>query len=385
MPADAWLAAGQPTQLPAGSLVSIVGAHRSDSSLPDGTIPPFRVFVLDTNGGLWLSAKVDTGGAPVWTSCGTPRSDVHCASGVGSTSYAANRNSPPPGQPRPTVTGAFVIGSDGHLWVRVIDNTTQAVRWMDHGTPPGRRLAAGLQPSFLSAVLSPPSIITLAQDGHLWWRQPPLISSAETPLSEWTWTDLGSPTGQLIFAPVGTAPLNPAAAAVITDNGHLWIITLRDGVWTDLGTPAPTETVASAVGMRVRQINNPDGTQRNEIHMFVISAPNEGLRMCRWRPGEPARWTASDTLTPTIAPVHSIVGVGIHPADHARNVVCVLGRDDQFHVLQPETGATERWLKPPPQIRLATAAMTVSLNPPPLTLYGLDDNGLLHVAVGRLG
>lgn len=196
-------------------------------------------FVLGSDGQLWLNWWDDT--AWHWTSQGTPGVGVTITSTVG---VVTVMDSPDSAQ-RPY---AFFIGSDGQLWVEWWDYDHFV--WANQGVPQaGVTVAAGV--GVLTVIDSStsgqlPYIFVIGSDRQLWlnWWDG----------SAWHWTALGTPgPGITIAFAVGVSTQTPAAFVVGSD-GQLWWTYFDNGNgawdWGTHGTPQPGVPIAAAIGVQ---------------------------------------------------------------------------------------------------------------------------------------
>jgi hypothetical protein len=160
-----------------------------------------------------------------------------------------------------------VRGGDGHLWVAWWSGS--AWGWADLGKPPGVTVADAV--GVLTVMNSPtssqrPYAFVIGSDGHLWvdwWNG-----------SAWGWADLGKPAGVAIDDTVGvlTVMNSPTSsqrpyAFVMGSDGHLWVDWWNGSAWgwADLGKPAGA-TIDDTVGVLTVK-DSPTSGQRPYIFM----------------------------------------------------------------------------------------------------------------------
>ncbi|MFG2011499.1 hypothetical protein ACGFNF_20775 [Micromonospora sp. NPDC048868] len=167
----------------------------------------------------------------------------------------------------------FVYTDDGHLWGNWWDGSRWA--WTDIGTPGGTTVSA---PVGAVAVQTAPGsqavpyIYVIGADGHLWW-------SRKNNTGQWTWTDQGVPAGVTLhrFAdPVGAvnlrlSPTQPdlPQVFVLDVQGNLWRHGFDGLTWRWYGHGSPQPSYNAHDVGLVAVQNGPNAASRPEAFIGV--------------------------------------------------------------------------------------------------------------------
>jgi hypothetical protein len=281
------------------------------------------VFVRGDEGDLWINWW--TGTQWEWADQGHPP-DVTIRTGpIGVTTVM---DSPQSAQ-RPY---AFVLGSDGNLWVNWWSGSDW--QWADQGHPPTTSLRTGAI-AVTTVMDSPqsaqrPYAFALGNDGTLWinwWTG-----------THWEWADQGRPpgvtcrTGPIAVTTVMDFPQSPQRpyAFVVGGDGNLWINWWTGTVWAwaDQGRP-PTTTIRTGPAGVTTVMDTPQSAQRP--YAFVLG--NDGNLWINWWTG--TRWEWADQDHPPTTALISAVGVTTvmdTPQSAQRPYAFVLGSDGNLWI-----------------------------------------------------
>ena len=198
---------------------------------------------------------------------------------------------------------AFVVGSDGQLWVNWWDGA--AWHWANQGTPPSAGIAASV--GALTVMDDPnapqrPYVFVVGSDGQLglnWWDN-----------AGWNWATQGMPPSVGIAASVGVLTVmdDPNAAQrpyafVVGSDGKLWINWWDSAAWhwANQGTP-PSASIAASVGV-LTVMDDPNAAQRP----YALVVGSDGQLWINWWDG--AAWHWANRGTPPSAGIVASVGV----------------------------------------------------------------------------
>ncbi|PSK64283.1 hypothetical protein B0E53_03766 [Micromonospora sp. MH33] len=167
----------------------------------------------------------------------------------------------------------FVYTDDGHLWGNWWDGSRWA--WTDIGTPGGTTVSA---PVGAVAVQTAPGsqavpyIYVIGADGHLWW-------SRKNNTGQWTWTDQGVPAGVTLHRladPVGAvnlrlSPTQPdlPQVFVLDVQGNLWRHGFDGLTWRWYGHGSPQPSYNAHGVGLVAVQNGPNAASRPEAFIGV--------------------------------------------------------------------------------------------------------------------
>jgi hypothetical protein len=220
-----WLWANQGK--PAGVNVSGPEGTVTVMDTPTSTQRPYA-FVLGNDGNLWVNWW--TGSEWLWADQSKP-DGVNISARVGVLTVMDS----PAATQRPY---AFVLGSDGNLWVNWWSGSWN---WANQGKPDGANISARV--GVLTVMDSPaatqrPYAFVLGSDGNLWvnwWNY-----------TQWNWANQGKPPGADVSVPVGVITVmdSPTSsqrpyAFVLGSDGNLWVNWWNDTqwAWSNLGKP----------------------------------------------------------------------------------------------------------------------------------------------------
>ncbi|HEX3682049.1 MAG TPA: hypothetical protein VHU83_05850 [Bryobacteraceae bacterium] len=279
-------------------------------------------FLNGGDGNLWMNWSDGTNW--YWTNQGAPQAGVSVSAGVGATTVMDSLDS----AQRPYI---YTIGSDGQLWIDWWDYTRWS--WASLGAPQtGVTVAAGA--GVLSVMDAPtaaqfPYAFVLGSDGQLWlnWWDG----------TAWHWTSQATPAvGVTIDSAVGVITVmdSPDSAQrpyafLIGSDGQLWVDwwDYTRFAWGNLGLPQQGVTAAAGVGV-LTVMDSPASAQRP--YTFVIGSDRQ--LWVNWWDDTAWHWTALGTPGPGIT-IASAVGVTTligSPGAAQRPSAFVVGSDGQL-------------------------------------------------------
>lgn len=173
-----------------------------------------NLYVLGTDGQLWLNESLRTGADPVWTNLGKPSSGRSIIGQAGTVTVQDGAGKPH----RPYV---FVVTDDGHLWVNWRNGDKNI--WSDQGMPNNDPIAYGLGAVTVQETpggAQNPQVFVTDALGSVWCDQ--------WDGSQWHWVEHGTLSASGVTGPVGvfvtqespTAPQRPHLF-VLNQDGHL--------------------------------------------------------------------------------------------------------------------------------------------------------------------
>jgi len=227
---------------------------------------------------------------------------------------------------------AFVVGSDGNLWLNTNDG---GFRWVNLSKPSTASISYSV--GVINAGGNPYEFV-VGSDGNLWlnnWNG-----------SGWPWTNMGTPSGVRIDGAVGavTSSGNPWAAIVGSD-GNVWAKYYNGSswVWGEVGHPTSGAGVAKGLGV-VEWVGTEPDVWVVDSAGNVWSALWNGSSWTWLKEGPPSSGGIGSSLGafvagPTSDSEHQYASV-LGSAGNLWLIAAIAGEDDWTNLGSPSGGVT---------------------------------------------